>query len=85
MFPNKFRNILVAEIMFSACFQMFSARETLFSRLGMLKQCFKTAQKVQTQTITSCEPTFLRKIFAYGGKHELVLLGNNVSLLFLSN
>ena len=45
MFPNKFRNIFHAEAIFSSlltCFQMFPARETLFSRLGMLKQCFKT-------------------------------------------
>ena len=44
-FPNKFRNIFVAETMFHSlpiCFQMFPARETLFSRLGMLKHCFKT-------------------------------------------
>ena len=42
MFPNKFRNIFVAETMFPSlptCFQMFSTQETLFSRLGMLKQC----------------------------------------------
>ena len=42
----------VAETMFPGlptCFQMFPARETLFSRLGMLKHCFKTI--VQTQTI----------------------------------
>ena len=52
MFPNKFRNIFVGETMFPilpTCFQMFPVRETLFSRLGMLKQCFKTI--VQTQTI----------------------------------
>ena len=45
MFSNKFRNIFVAETMFSSlptCFQMFPARETLFSRLGMLKKVFKT-------------------------------------------
>ena len=44
-FPNKFRNIFVAETMFPGlptCFQMFPARETLFSRLGALKHCFKT-------------------------------------------
>ena len=38
-------NIFVAETMFHSlpiCFQMFPARETLFSRLGMLKHCFKT-------------------------------------------
>ena len=43
MFPKKFRNIFVAETMFPSlptCFQMFPARETLFSRLGML-ECFK--------------------------------------------
>ena len=40
MFPNKFRNIFVAETMFPSlptCFQVLPARETLFSRLGMLK------------------------------------------------
>ena len=45
MFSNKFRNIFVAETMFpsfSTCFQMFLGGETLFSRLGTLKQCFKT-------------------------------------------
>ena len=45
MFPNKFRNILVAETMFPSLptrFQMFPTRETLFSRLGMFKQCLKT-------------------------------------------
>ena len=34
MFPNKFRNIFVAETMFPGlpkCFQVFPARETLFS------------------------------------------------------
>ena len=39
IFPNKFRNLFVAETMFSSlltCFQMFPARETLFSRLGKL-------------------------------------------------
>ena len=44
MFPNKFRNIFVAETMFpslSARFRVFQGRETLFSRLSMLKQCFK--------------------------------------------
>ena len=49
MFPNKFRNIFVAETMFPSlptCYRMFPARETLFSRLGMLEQCFKTV--VQT-------------------------------------
>ena len=33
MFPNKFRNIFVAETMFPSlptCFQMFPARETLY-------------------------------------------------------
>ena len=46
MFLNKFRNIFVAETMFPSlptCFQMFPARETLFYRLGMLAQCFKTS------------------------------------------
>ena len=45
MFPNKFRNIFVAETMFPSlptCFQIFPTREALFSRLGMLKQCFKS-------------------------------------------
>ena len=45
MFPNKFRNIFTAEAIFpslSTCFQMFLTRETLFSRLGMFKQCLKT-------------------------------------------
>ena len=43
MFPNKFRNIFVAETMFPSfptCFQMFSTRETLFSRSGKYKKCF---------------------------------------------
>ena len=43
MYPNKFRNIFVEETLFPilpTCFQMFRARETLFSRLGMLKQFF---------------------------------------------
>ena len=63
MFPKKFRNIFVAETMFPSlptCFQMFPARETLFSRSGMLKQCFKTI--VQTQIIILydlCELMFL--------------------------
>ena len=45
MFPIKFRNIFVVKTMFSSlptCFQMFPTRETLFSRLGMFKQCLKT-------------------------------------------
>ena len=45
MFPIKFRNIFVVETMFPSlptCFQMFPTRETLFSRLGMFKQCLKT-------------------------------------------
>ena len=49
MLPNKFKNIFVAEIMFPSlptCFQMFPARETLFSRLGTFKQRLKTV--VQT-------------------------------------
>ena len=49
MFPNKFRNVFVAETMFPnlpTCFQMFRARETLLSRLGMLKQCFKAIVQV---------------------------------------
>ena len=44
MFPNKFRNIFVAETMFPSlptCFQMFPARKTLFSRLGKLKKVFE--------------------------------------------
>ena len=44
MFPNKFRNVFVAETMFTgfpACFQMFPTRETLFSQLDTLKQCLK--------------------------------------------
>ena len=46
MFPKEFRarDIFVAETMFPSfptCFQMFSARETLFSRLGKFKY-FKT-------------------------------------------
>ena len=46
MFPNKFRNIFVAETIFPglpACFRVFPGQETLFSRLGMLEQCFKTS------------------------------------------
>ena len=42
-------SIFVAVTMFPSllrCFQMFPARETLFSRLDMLKQCFRTV--VQT-------------------------------------
>ena len=46
MFPNKFRNIFIAETGLPTCFQMFPARETLFFPLGMLKQCLKTT--VQT-------------------------------------
>ena len=45
MFPSNFRNIFVAATKFPslpACFQVFPARETLFSTLGMLKHCFKT-------------------------------------------
>ena len=47
MFPNRFRNIFVAETMFPSLptatgFQMFPTRETLFSRLDIFKQCFKT-------------------------------------------
>ena len=45
MFPKKFRNIFVPEPIFPSlptCFQMFSTRETLFSRLGMLEQCLMT-------------------------------------------
>ena len=45
MFLKKLRNIFVAETMFRSlptCFQMFPARETLFFRLGMFKQCFRT-------------------------------------------
>ena len=47
MFPNKFRNIFVAETMFpslSTCFQMFPTQETLFSGLGMLKQMYTIVQ-----------------------------------------
>ena len=49
MFPNKFINIFVVETMFPSlptCYRMFLARETLFSRLGMLKPCFKTIVQV---------------------------------------
>ena len=49
MFPNKFRNIFVAETIFPSlptCYQMFIARGTLFSRSGMLKQCFKTSANI---------------------------------------
>ena len=49
MFPNKFRNISVAETMFPSlptCFQMFPTRETLFFRLGMFKQCLKTIVQI---------------------------------------
>ena len=59
MFPNKFRNILVAETMFPSlptCFQTFPKRETLFSRLGMFKQCLKTI--VQTQTILKIRASY---------------------------
>ena len=45
MFPKKFRNIFVVETMFPSVltrYQMFPARETLFSRLGKFKKCFKT-------------------------------------------
>ena len=41
---QQFTNTFVAETKFRSlpiCFQMFPARETLFSRLGMLKQYFK--------------------------------------------
>ena len=40
MFPNKFRNILVAETTFPSlptCFQMFPTQETLFSGSDMFK------------------------------------------------
>ena len=44
--PKKFRNIFLRKqcllVCPHACFQMFPARETLFSRLGMLKHCLKT-------------------------------------------
>ena len=43
MFPNKFRNSFVAETMLPGlptCFQVFSARETLFSQLGQVKTLF---------------------------------------------
>ena len=50
MFPKKIdRNIFVAETMFPSfpkCFQMFPARETLFSRLGKSKKCFKTIVQI---------------------------------------
>ena len=63
MFPKKFRNIFVAETMFPSlptCFQMFPARETLFSRLGMLKQCFKTVVQTQITILYDlCELMFL--------------------------
>ena len=55
MFPRKFRNNFVAKTVFpsfSTCFQMFSTRETLFFRLGMLK--------VLTD---SCEVMFLKQYF----------------------
>ena len=44
MFPNKFRDIFIAEAMFPsllARFQVFPVQKTLFSRLGMLKRYFK--------------------------------------------
>ena len=44
VFPKKFRNIFVAKTMFPSfpkCFQMFPARETLFSRLSKSKKCFQ--------------------------------------------
>ena len=47
MFLKKFRNIFVAETMFPSLptsFQMFPARETLFSRLGKFKKCFNYMQ-----------------------------------------
>ena len=47
IFPKKFRNIFVAETMIPSlpiCFEVFLARETLFSRLGMLKQCLTIVQ-----------------------------------------
>ena len=43
MFPKKFRNIF-AETMFPSlptCFQMFPARQTLFSRLGKFKNVLR--------------------------------------------
>ena len=45
VFPNKFRNIFVAETMFPSLptrFQMFPARETLFFQFGMFKKFCKT-------------------------------------------
>ena len=44
-FPRNSETFFVAKTMFPSlptCFQMFPTRETLFSRLGMLKQYFKT-------------------------------------------
>ena len=84
MFPNKFRIIFVAETMFpglTTCFQVFQARETLFSRLGMLKDCFKTIVKTQTILLDSSELLFLKNVssFAHGGKNDKTSTGNNIS------
>ena len=49
MFPNKFRNIFVAETILPSlptCFQMFPTRETLFSRLGKFKKCLKNSANI---------------------------------------
>ena len=49
MFPKKFRNIFVAQTMFPSeptRFQMFPARETLFSRVNKFKKCFKTIVQI---------------------------------------
>ena len=51
MFPKKFTGIIVAETMFPSlptCFQMFPARETLFSRLGKFKKGFETVVQIET-------------------------------------
>ena len=73
MFSKKLRNIFVAETMFpslSICFQMFPARETLFSRLGTFKQCFKTI--VQTNnTLRFVRANVSQKMFP-----SLPTLGN---------
>ena len=49
IFAKKFRNVFVAQTMFPsllACFQMFPARETLFSRSGKYKKCFKITVQI---------------------------------------
>ena len=83
MFPKKFRNIFVAETMFPSfgtCFQLFPARETLFSRLGKFKKCFKTKLN---NTLRFVRANFSKQIFpslpTVGNVTRQTSTGNNVS------